>query len=124
LIGCDISKLDDFTLNLLSNDEVIELNQDPLGKQAQQALKTTGYQVWIKEMEDGSRALGIFNTTNEYNVVRFYWNNLGLPYPTYSVRDVWRQKDLGNFASMFATKVPPHGVTLIRIKKLKIHHIK
>ncbi|MEI7470960.1 MAG: glycoside hydrolase family 27 protein [Chitinophagaceae bacterium] len=117
LIGCDISKLDDFTLNLLSNDEVIELNQDPLGKQAQQALKTAGYQIWVKELEDGSRAVGIFNTTDQYNVVRFYWNNLGLPFNTYAVRDVWRQNDLGNFASMFATKVAPHGVTLIRIKK-------
>ena len=117
LIGCDISKLDDFTLNLLSNDEVIAVNQDPLGKQAQQAMKTDGYQIWIKDLEDGTKALAIFNMSNKYDVVRFYWNNLGLPENSYQVRDLWRQQDLGNFASMFATKVAPHGVTLVRIVK-------
>lgn len=116
LIGCDISKLDDFTLNLLSNDEVIAVNQDPLGRQAQQLLKTDGYQIWIKDLEDGCKALAMFNLGDSYNVVRFYWNNLGLPENSYHVRDLWRQKDLGNFASMFATKVAPHGVTLIKIE--------
>jgi len=117
LIGCDISKLDDFTLNLLSNDEVIAVNQDPSGKQAQQAIKTEGYQIWVKDLEDGSKALAIFNLSNKYDVVRFYWNNLGLPENSYHVRDLWRQQDLGNFGSMFATKVAPHGVTLVRIMK-------
>ena len=116
LIGCDISKLDDFTLNLLSNDEVIAVNQDPSGKQAQQAIKTEGYQIWVKDLEDGSKALAIFNLSNKYDVVRFYWNNLGLPENSYHVRDLWRQQDLGNFGSMFATKVAPHGVTLIKIE--------
>ena len=114
LIGCDLSKLDNFTLNLLTNDEVIAVDQDPLGKQAQQALKTDTYQVWIKELQDGSRAVGIFNLSDKDDVIRFYWNNLGLT-DDHKVRDLWRQKDLGNYKSMFSTKVAAHGVTLIRI---------
>lgn len=115
LLGCDLDKLDDFTLNLLTNDEVIAIDQDPLGKQAQQAMRTAGYQVWIKDLEDGTKALAIFNTSDKYDVIRFHWTDLGLK-DTQFVRDLWRQKDLGNFSSMFATKVPPHGVTLIKIK--------
>ncbi|MEP6674637.1 MAG: glycoside hydrolase family 27 protein [Ferruginibacter sp.] len=118
LLGCDLSKLDDFTLNLLTNDEVLAVDQDPLGKQAQQVIKTSSYQVWIKDLEDGTKALGIFNMSDHFDVIRFHWNQLGLG-ETQNVRDLWRQKDLGNFTGMFATKVPPHGVTLIRIKPIK-----
>ena len=114
LIGCDLSKLDDFTLNLLTNDEVIAVDQDPLGKQAQQVLKTDTHQVWMKELEDGSWAIGIFNVSDKDDVVRFYWNNLRLS-GGFKVRDLWRQKDIGNFSSMFSAKVAAHGVNLIRI---------
>ena len=123
LIGCDLSKLDDFTLNLLTNDEVIAVNQDVLGKQAKQVLirdegnvagNQIGYQVWIKDLEDGGKAVGIFNTSAVSAVIRFYWNELMLT-PKQKVRDLWRQQDLGNFYNMFATRVPAHGVTLIKI---------
>ncbi|MFN8305667.1 MAG: putative Ig domain-containing protein [Ferruginibacter sp.] len=115
LIGCDLGKLDDFTLNLLTNDEVLAVDQDPLGKQARPMIRNEKYQVWVKEMEDGSKAIGIFNMTGEDEVIRFYWNELQLP-DNQKVRDLWRQKDLGNFSTMFASKVPSHGVSLIRIQ--------
>lgn len=113
LIGCDLSKLDDFTLNLLTNDEVIAIDQDVLGKQAKQIIKTADYQVWVKELEDGSKAIGIFNVSSKDDVVRFYWSDIGLSM-SQKVRDLWRQKDIGNFDGMFATKVAAHGVTLIK----------
>ncbi len=119
LIGCDLSKLDDFTLNLLTNDEVIAVNQDALGMQARQIMiRNEGnqleYQVWMKELEDGSKAIGIFNTAGVSNVVRFHWNELQLS-PHQKVRDLWRQKDLGNFDGMFASRVPSHGVVLVKV---------
>ena len=61
LIGCDLTKLDDFTLNLLTNDEVIEVNQDPLGVQAHRIFKRDDVEVWAKPLEDGSKAVGLFN---------------------------------------------------------------
>lgn len=114
LIGCDLGKLDDFTLNLLTNDEVIAVDQDPLGKQAKQVIKTSTYQVWMKELEDGSKAIGIFNLSDKNDVVRFYWSDLGLS-NNQKARDLWRQKNLGAFSTMFATKVAAHGVTLIKV---------
>lgn len=114
LIGCDMSKLDKFTLSLLTNDEVIAVNQDALGMQAKQVIKTDDYQVWVKELADGGKAIGIFNTTDMDNVPRFFWKDIGTG-DNQIVRDLWRQKELGHFTTMFATRVPPHGVTLIRI---------
>ena len=116
LIGCDISKLDDFTLNLLSNDEVIALDQDPLGKQAKQVLKTEGYQIWMKELEDGSKAVGIFNLTDSYNNITVKWADLGLNGKN-NIRDLWRQKDLGPSSTEFSTKVSPHGVILLKVSE-------
>src|SRR5438552_12942763 len=61
LIGCDMTQLDDFTLNLLTNDEVLEVNQDPLGKQAARVAQNDDLEVWAKDLEDGSKAVGLFN---------------------------------------------------------------
>ena len=61
LIGCDMTQLDDFTLSLLTNDEVIAIDQDPLGKQAARVAQEGQMQVWAKDLEDGSKAVGLFN---------------------------------------------------------------
>lgn len=114
LIGCDISKIDDFTLNLLTNDEVLAIDQDILGKQAQQKIKKPNYQVWVKQLEDGGHAVGIFNLSKTYQTITFAWKDVGLR-GTYKVRDLWQQKDIGIAAPSFTTRVPPHGVTLAKI---------
>ena len=61
LIGCDMTKLDDFTLNLLTNDEVLDVSQDPLGRQAGRIAKNGSLEIWAKDLEDGSKAVGLFN---------------------------------------------------------------
>jgi len=116
LIGCDINSMDDFTLNLLTNDEVIAVDQDILGKQAQQMIANDSYQVWMKELEDGSHALGIFNLKDSYQTIAINWNDISLSKAgDKKVRDLWRQKDIGVFEDSFSTNVAPHGVTLIKV---------
>jgi len=115
LIGCDISKMDDFTLNLLTNDEVIAVDQDVLGKQAQQKIKRSNYQVWAKKLEDGGYAVGIFNLSKSYQTISVNWKSIGLR-GNYKVRDLWQQKDMGLSPAVFTTKVPPHGVMLVRVQ--------
>ncbi len=114
LIGCDISQLDDFTLSLLSNAEIIAVNQDPLGKQAQRLIEDGNKQVWVKQLEDGSHAIGIFNLGSEDESMEIKWSDLKLPAKGY-VRDLWRQKKLGQFKETFRTKVPTHGVVVIKV---------
>ena len=112
LLGCDLASLDDFTVNLLTNDEVIAINQDVLGKAARQKIKQNDYQVWVKELADGRRAIGIFNLSDKYQTIKVDWKELGLT-EKLAVRDAWRQKDLGIFTKSFETPVPSHGVSLI-----------
>lgn len=114
LIGCDLTRLDDFTLNLLTNDEVIAIDQDPLGKQAVVKMNKDNIQVWVKELEDGSKAVGVFNLGEKREKVSVPLTITGFS-GKMNIRDVWRQKELGTFEAIFDTSVAPHGVTLLKI---------
>ncbi len=129
LIGCPIERLDDFTLGLLTNDEVIAVNQDPLGKSARLVADENGVQIWVKLLQDGSYAVGLFNT-DAYGVTPqsyFRWGDegarsftfdfakAGLKKTKWKVRDIWRQKDLGELNGSLNTKIGYHGVVMLRM---------
>jgi len=113
----DITRLDDFTLGLLCNDEVIDVDQDPLGRPGRRVAKDQKLEVWAKDMEDGARAAGLLNRGESAATVTAQWPDLGLSGPRV-VRDLWRQKDLGQFDGRFGATVPRHGVVLVRISRL------
>jgi len=116
LIGCDMTRLDEFTLNLLTNDEVLEVNQDPLGHQATRIAKKDLVEIWAKDLEGGSKAVGLFNLGEEQAPVSISWSELGLT-GKHKVRDLWRQVDLGTYRERFQATVPRHGVVLIKVVK-------
>ena len=116
LIGCDMGHLDRFTSGLLTNDEVLAIDQDALGKEAHQAVKTGDYQIWIKELKDGSKAVGIFNTSDKYQAITLNRNENDLGGYT-KLRDVWQQKYIITSGTNFTTHVAPHGVMLIKLSK-------
>jgi len=118
LIGCDMTKLDPFTLSLLSNDEVLAVDQDSLGHQASRVSQDGFTEVWSRDMDDGSRAVGLFNRGEDDQTVTATWSALGIS-GQQTVRDLWRQKDLGTFDNEFSTTVPRHGVVLVKITPLK-----
>ncbi len=110
----DITRLDEFTLSLLTNDEIIEVDQDPLGKPGYRVTKTGENEVWMKPLEDGSIAVGLFNRGENESKVTAFWNNLHIS-GKQRVRDLWRQKDVGKFNDKYSAKVKRHGVVMIRI---------
>jgi alpha-galactosidase len=115
LIGCDMERLDPFTLNLLSNDEVLALDQDSLGKQARRAAAVGALDVFVKELEDGSKALGFFNRGDREQ--KFVFNKLSKVgiVGKQRVRDLWRQKNLPDAAGTVEVAVRPHGVVLLKL---------
>jgi alpha-galactosidase len=122
LIGCDMEKLDAFTLNLLTNDEVIEINQDPLGKQATCVQTIGDLRIYVKELEDGSRAVGFCNFGLEKLHLSYKdFDKLGIS-GRQKVRDLWRQKDLSvveTKTGQFPITVPVHGVLLYKFIPVK-----
>jgi hypothetical protein len=121
LIGCDMAKLDPFSLSLLTNDEVLAIDQDVAGKQARRVIRGDHYQVWIRELADGACAMGIFNMDTVYRKSSIKAADLVLESgmhlsPAAEMRDVWRQCGLGRSGGEYTVSIPPHGVRLIRIK--------
>ena len=128
LIGCDMANMDDFTLNLLTNNEVIAVSQDPLVAPARKMMVENG-QIWSKKLHDGSYAVGFFHVDPYFILwdqddaeamqMRDYGFNFDLKQlgidGKATVRDLWRQKDLGAVNGSFQTKVPYHGVTFVKI---------
>jgi alpha-galactosidase len=118
LIGCDMTQLDPFTMSLLSNDEVLEVDQDPLGRQAARVAVNGTTEIWAKDMADGSKAVGLFNRGYGAANVTVNWADLGLT-GKQTVRDLWRQQNVGQFSDNYAAEVPRHGVVLIRVWPVK-----
>ena len=116
LIGADLSKLDDWTTNILGNREMLAVNQDVLGKAASRKMSDGWVEVWARPLEDGSMAVGLFNRGPEAATVTASWKDLGLT-GAQPVRDIWLQKDLGRVSNELRAIVPRHGVVFVRIGK-------
>ncbi len=118
LIGCDMSRLDNFTLALLSNDEALEINQDPLGKPAGRRSRNGMLEVWARPLWDGTTAVGLLNNGTEPAVVTANWEDLGL-HGRQPVRDLWLHKNVGTAEGKYSVQVPAHGAVLVKIGRPK-----
>lgn len=111
----DMTKLDEFTLNILCNPEVIEIDQDPLGVQGRPVIKRDDEtEIWTKPLEDGSVAVGLFNRAETQQSVKVVWGEIGLK-GRQRVRDLWRQQDLGVTDDGYSAPVNRNGVVLVRV---------
>ena len=114
----DMAKLDAFTLNVLCNSEVIAVDQDPLGHQAKILRQSGSELVLVKQLEDGSMAVGLFNLTEVPAKMAVSWTELGIS-GKQEIHDLWRQKDLGKSKKQFQAEVPRHGAALVRLSPIK-----
>jgi alpha-galactosidase len=114
LIGCDLERADDFTMSLLTNDEVLEIDQDTLCEQATQVSGEGDLKVYARPLDDGSWAVGLFNAGTAPATVTTNWSDLNLS-GRQRVRDLWRQQDVSVFADKYEATVAPHGVVLVRV---------
>ena len=115
LAGNDLSKMTPDTLAILTNPEVIAVDQDALGMQGHRVAQEGQLEVWVKLLADGSRAVGLFNRGESVMPVTAHFRDVGAG-DTASVRDLWEKRDLGVFNSSFTAQVPKHGVVLVKVK--------
>ncbi len=116
LIGCDLTRLDPFTKALLTNDDVLDVNQDPLGKPAARVGPDGDTQVYARPLWDGTQAVGLFNLGSAKAAVHVAWAQIGRTGPQ-PVRDLWQHKDLGRQATGLTVSIPAHGAMLIKVGK-------
>jgi alpha-galactosidase len=124
LLGCDLRQLDEFTLALITNDDVLAVDQDRLGKAAhlianaaQPAAKAAQTVVWARPLADGTTAVALFNRSRAPAAVTVTWQELGMSGPQ-PVRDCWLRRDLGPQADALRVELPRHGAALLRVGKI------
>jgi len=113
ILGNNLPDTDSWTLSLLTNDEVLAIDQDALGTAAKRVSQKDGLEVWVKDLKDGNKAIGLFNRSDADGTVMLNWADAGLT-GKQNLRDLWQQKDLGSFEETFSAPVPKHGVVLVK----------
>jgi alpha-galactosidase len=101
-------------MEILTNKEVIAVDQDKLGKQAKRVSRNGDLEVWSRPLADGSTAVGLFNRGAVAAKVSAKWSDLGIS-GKHQVRDLWEHADKGSFADSYGAEVPSHGVVMIRL---------
>lgn len=114
MAGNDLQKMSPSTLEILSNSEVIAIDQDSLGKQAITIFKEGDIQILARDLKDGSKAVGLFNTGLKSQLATLNFLDLKVN-GKQKIRDLWLHKNLGQFKAEFKVKVPSHGVVLIKV---------
>ncbi|GFE89294.1 NPCBM/NEW2 domain-containing protein [Steroidobacter agaridevorans] len=117
-IGADLSKLDPFTIALLTNDEVLDVNLDVLAKAGGRVWSKDRTEIWSRPLADGTIAVALFNRGLDSHRIEARWSDLGLK-GTQPVRNLWERRDLGNFDGGYAIEVPSHGAVMLKIGQAK-----
>jgi len=116
IAGNDVRNMPPEIKEILTNREVIAVNQDRMGMQGRRVRKDATTEVWAKQMADGSRVVVLFNRSEVKADVSFRWEEVGYPgHLPASVRDLWMKGDLGKFTGEFSAAVPSHGVVMVRL---------
>jgi alpha-galactosidase len=116
LAGNDMSTMKPETVALLTNRDVIAIDQDRLGKQADRIRAEGTQEIWARPLADGSKAIGIFNRFDWPQTIEINFRELGFK-GSVKVRDVWAAKDLGTLSGDYSAHVPGHGVVLLRVSE-------
>ena len=114
MIGCDLTDVDPFTLSLLTNDEVIDVNQDPLGAGGAPIEEGDGWQIWAKPMLDGSIVFAFYNKSDREKEVRLDMSACGMR-GAWRARDLWRQVDEGVRSDQCSYSVLARATHLVRM---------
>jgi alpha-galactosidase len=118
ITGNDLSTMSATTKAILTNKEIVAVDQDPLGKQGRVVAGSgTNQEVWSKEMSGtNTRAVALFNRGTGSANITVQWSQIGIPAGAASVRDLWAGKDLGSFTDSYtANNVPSHDVVMLKI---------
>src|SRR5208282_2874497 len=116
LAGNDLSKMPPETSAILTNKEVIAIDQDPLGKQGDRVSAVGPVEIWAKPLQGGDTAIGLFNRDDTSLPVTLKLSDAGFSSGAKG-RDIWAAKDLGRLNDSYTVSVPNHGVVLLRLSK-------
>jgi alpha-galactosidase len=117
MAGNDLQHMSSDTHDILTNKEAIAIDQDPLGVQGNRVRKDGDFEVWSKQLAEGSRAVVLLNRSEGAKEMSVNWTDIGYPSSfNGKVHDLWFHKDVGSFTGSYSAKVPSHGVAFVTVK--------
>ncbi len=116
LAGNDLRSMPEETKAILTNREVIAVDQDKLGRQGFRVSKDGSTEVWARPLQGGDLAVALFNRGDKAELMIAKWSDLGVS-GKHGVRDLWAHTDRGKIKDLFEAEVSPHGVVMIRLSK-------
>jgi alpha-galactosidase len=117
IAGNDLRNMRPEIREILTNKEVIAVNQDALGREGERVAKNGDLEVWAKQLKDGGRAVILFNRGASEQQVTANWEDIGYPGNlSASVRDLWQHKDLGKLTGKFSAPVASHAVVMVTVR--------
>ena len=117
IAGNDLRNMRPEIHDILTNKEVIAVDQDPMGREGERVAKNGDLEVWAKQMKDGSRAVVLLNRGGSEKEITATWEDLGYPnHLTAAVRDLWQHKELGKVTGKFLATVASHAVVMVTVK--------
>lgn len=117
IAGNDLRNMSPEIHDILTNKEVITVDQDPLGREGQRVWKDGDLEVWGRQLKDGDRAVILLNRSSAEREITVNWGQIGYPaHLSAAVRDLWAHKDLGKFTGNFSATVASHGVVMVTVK--------
>jgi alpha-galactosidase len=108
--------MDDTTKSILMNKEVIAVDQDRLGIQGDRVSETGPFEIWMKTLEGGAKAVALFNRSEAAYPITVYFKDVGFDGAVHA-RDLWAHKDLSTLQGSYTAVVPRHGVVMLRLSK-------
>jgi alpha-galactosidase len=120
IAGNDLSHMTPETLSILTNREVIAVDQDKKGVQGHRIWQQGPLEIWTKPLADGSLAVGLFNRGGAWMTLEFNFADASLQGEV-ALRDLWSHQDLGTFSGRYAAMIPSHGVQLLRVTPHRVN---
>jgi alpha-galactosidase len=116
IAGNDLRTMSAATKAILTAKEIIDVDQDPLGKQGTLVYSSNGLQIYSKIVQGtGVRVAALFNRSAATATMTVSWTQLGLAMGSATVRDLWAKTDRGTFTNSYSVSVPSHGTAMLRV---------
>jgi alpha-galactosidase len=130
IAGNDLRNMSEETIEILTNEEVIAVDQDSLGVQGFKYSNKDSLEIWFKPLDNNEWAVCFLNRRAEPAVVEFDWENQNVvdeifgyeadfKNVIYSLRDLWKKENIGSTKNSFQATIPSHDVVMLRLKPLK-----
>jgi alpha-galactosidase len=116
LAGNDLRNMSPAVHDILTNKEVIAIDQDKEGKQGKRVLGSGDQEIWVRDLAGGAKAIGLFNRSEKDQEISFNWPDVGFKNKPNKLRDLWSHSDVTVKEPKFSSTVPAHGAVFLRVQ--------